>query len=502
MKLNSPLPQPLPKECAKAANIFKSFVDSSNNGLDGVIPRSVLENARGFAIFSIFKAGFLFSARAGSGVVIARTGDGSWSAPSAIGIAGVGFGGQAGAEMTDFLVVLNSHAAVRSFMAAGSLTLGGNMSLAVGPLGRNGEASGALNTSGKMAAMFSYSKTRGLFGGVSLEGSAIVERQDANALAYHSDVSARQLLSGSIDIPEWAQPLIRTLENCTGRPGGRHWVQDSANPFEQPADGYGGGNGYAFSGIASPGSDVPPSLKKNKKKSSFPPASWGSRKDEGSYFSNDAVANSRSSNAGRTRDPWDDEDDLYAPASPASRARASTTASFPMQFESDFQPDMDTQSKAHPHLTSTYSSDSSRTRASLDERPRSATFSGASHNRSFSSPSYGGKSASRGQNGNVDDSYANPFAPTIEDDDPFAPGQKPVLSYTARQELKRPLPRSEGVARAIAQYDFRAVQPGDLPFIKGDVITITEKTDNTDTWWKGRVNGKEGSFPANFVELV
>jgi lipid-binding SYLF domain-containing protein len=55
--------------------------------------------------------------------------------------------------MTDFLVVLNSRAAITSFMAAGSLTLGGNMSLALGPLGRHGEASGALNTNGKVAAM-------------------------------------------------------------------------------------------------------------------------------------------------------------------------------------------------------------------------------------------------------------------------------------------------------------------------------------------------------------
>lgn len=93
MKFNTPLPQSLSKECAKAAKIcayttlFKpsrtniilvqSFVDSRNNGLDGVIPRSVLQNARGFAIFTVAKAGFVFSARAGSGVVIAKLDDGS-----------------------------------------------------------------------------------------------------------------------------------------------------------------------------------------------------------------------------------------------------------------------------------------------------------------------------------------------------------------------------------------------------------------------------------------
>jgi len=95
MKFNNPLPQPLPKECEKAAKIcaqknpttiilltttsVKSFVDSTNTGLDGVIPRTILENAKGFAIFTIIKAGFVFSARAGSGIVIAKLDDGSES---------------------------------------------------------------------------------------------------------------------------------------------------------------------------------------------------------------------------------------------------------------------------------------------------------------------------------------------------------------------------------------------------------------------------------------
>lgn len=119
----------------------QSFVDQSNNGLDGVIPREVLENAKGFAIFTVFKAGFVFSARAGSGVVIAKLDNGSeqsdqpvrktglntqtffckaWSAPGAIGIAGIGLGSQAGAEMTDFLIVLNSRSVSLRYMDAGS----------------------------------------------------------------------------------------------------------------------------------------------------------------------------------------------------------------------------------------------------------------------------------------------------------------------------------------------------------------------------------------------
>ncbi|KAL7409587.1 hypothetical protein BDY24DRAFT_402762 [Mrakia frigida] len=270
MGFNSPVPVKLPDECRKATKILSSFLKGSNggNGLDKVIPRHVLESAKGFCIFTVVKAGFLVSARAGSGIVIARLPDGNWSAPSAIGTAGVGFGGQAGAEVTDFLIVLNSRSGVESFMSAGSLSLGGNMSLAVGPLGRNAEGSGNLSTKGKVAAMYSYSKTKGLFGGVSLEGSVIVERQDANRIAYQSPVTAKQLLSGVIPVPAFAEALIQRIESATGLPGGQTWVQDS--PLHSPAlddfagdrygsrgspssIGHGGGSSYGFPGIGSNG---------------------------------------------------------------------------------------------------------------------------------------------------------------------------------------------------------------------------------------------------------
>lgn len=117
-------------------------------------------------------------------------------------------------------------------MAAGSLTMGGNLSVAVGPLGRNAEGSGSLSTKGKAAAMFSYSKTKGLFGGVSIEGSVIVERQDANCQAYGENVSSKQLLGGIFARPEWSENLIDVLTHCTGVPGNRPWVEDSFGRFD------------------------------------------------------------------------------------------------------------------------------------------------------------------------------------------------------------------------------------------------------------------------------
>lgn len=97
-------------------------------GVDNIIPSDILSKAQGLAIFTVVKAGFLFSGRAGSGIVVARLEDGSWSAPSAIGTGGMGFGGQIGAEITDFVVVLNNHMAVKSFASGGNVTLGGNLS--------------------------------------------------------------------------------------------------------------------------------------------------------------------------------------------------------------------------------------------------------------------------------------------------------------------------------------------------------------------------------------
>jgi SH3 domain-containing YSC84-like protein 1 len=94
---------------------------------------------KGLAVITVFKAGFLGSGRFGSGIVVARLSDGTWSAPSAIGTLGGGFGGQIGFELTDFVFILNDYNAVKTFSQAASVTLGGNVSIAAGPVGRNAE---------------------------------------------------------------------------------------------------------------------------------------------------------------------------------------------------------------------------------------------------------------------------------------------------------------------------------------------------------------------------
>ncbi|KAI0467549.1 hypothetical protein F4859DRAFT_236948 [Xylaria cf. heliscus] len=213
MGINNPLPSSLAAECKKCGKILTSFVDPRQAfSPDKIIPPHILGNAKGLAILTVLKAGFLGSARFGSGLVVARLPDGSWSAPSAIVTAGGGFGGQIGFELTDFVFVLNDASAVKTFSQQGSITLGGNVSIAAGPVGRNAEAAGAASLK-SIAGIFSYSKTKGLFAGVSLEGSAIVERRDANEKLYGQRLTATQLLTGAVRPPSAAAPLLNVLNS-------------------------------------------------------------------------------------------------------------------------------------------------------------------------------------------------------------------------------------------------------------------------------------------------
>ncbi|KAI0509692.1 hypothetical protein F5B22DRAFT_615636 [Xylaria bambusicola] len=213
MGINNPLPSSMASECKKCGKILTSFIDPRQAfSPDKIIPPHILSNAKGLAILTVLKAGFLGSARFGSGLVVARLPDGSWSAPSAIVTAGGGFGGQIGFELTDFVFILNDASAVKTFSQQGSITLGGNVSIAAGPVGRNAEAAGAASLK-SIAGIFSYSRTKGLFAGVSLEGSAIVERRDANEKLYGQRLTAQQLLSGAVRPPPQAAPLLNVLNS-------------------------------------------------------------------------------------------------------------------------------------------------------------------------------------------------------------------------------------------------------------------------------------------------
>lgn len=185
----------------QAAAIIERFEAIPENA----IPPAVMRSARGLAILTVTKAGFIGSVRGGTGVVVRRLEKG-WSGPSAIGTGGVGFGFQAGAEVSEFVIVLNTPAAVDAFAKQSNVTLGGNLTVAAGPLGRSAEAGVGLQ-----AAVYSYSRSQGLFAGVSLEGTGIGTRNDLNDAYYKGRVSASEILSGKVQPPAGAGRLMAAL---------------------------------------------------------------------------------------------------------------------------------------------------------------------------------------------------------------------------------------------------------------------------------------------------
>ncbi|NXQ61303.1 SH3Y1 protein, partial [Anthoscopus minutus] len=211
--VNNPIPSNLKSEAKKAAKILREFTEiTSRNGPDKIIPPHVIAKAKGLAVLSVIKAGFLVTARGGSGIVLARLPNGTWSAPSAIGIAGLGGGFEIGIEVSDLVIILNHERAVEAFAKGGNLTLGGNLTVAIGPLGRNLEGDVALRSS---AAVYTYCKSRGLFAGVSLEGTCLIERKETNRKFYGQDIRASAILLGDVPFPAQADDLYEILASFT-----------------------------------------------------------------------------------------------------------------------------------------------------------------------------------------------------------------------------------------------------------------------------------------------
>ncbi|CAN0170977.1 unnamed protein product [Ascophyllum nodosum] len=209
--LNSPVTFDLVGEILKASNTLLNF--TSDNAIEGAdsIPRDLIAEAKGLAFITFFKLGLFVTARVGTGLVVARRRDGGWSAPSALGSAGVGWGFQIGGELTDVVIVLNTVAAVEAFTSTGQLSLGTELSLSVGPVGRTASTDVRAGDGGVTAA-FSYAHSKGIFIGVSVEAATVVTRKEANRDFYGMHISAKELLMGDFPPPKAAEPLYKALE--------------------------------------------------------------------------------------------------------------------------------------------------------------------------------------------------------------------------------------------------------------------------------------------------
>lgn len=160
------------------------------------IPPALLGGAHAIAIVpSVIKAGFLVGARFGRGVLVVRTPDGRWSRPVFLTLGGGSFGLQAGAQATDLVLVFRNQRSLNGFLAGkGKFTLGADASAAAGPVGRQ---VGAATDVGLSSEILTYSRSRGLFAGLSLEGAALALDWQANVAYYGKVLGPGEILGGA-----------------------------------------------------------------------------------------------------------------------------------------------------------------------------------------------------------------------------------------------------------------------------------------------------------------
>jgi lipid-binding SYLF domain-containing protein len=175
---------------AMAADVL----DELRTQRDDVIPERLLQRAYAVAVIpGVLKGAFIIGGRYGQGVVVVRDSRGRFSNPSFITLTGGSVGWQIGGQSTDVVLVFTTRRGVEG-LAGGKLTLGAGASVAAGPVGRQGEAAASLD-----AEVFSYSRNRGLFAGVSLEGTAIAIDNGANGRFYgRPGVLASEIMSGAV----------------------------------------------------------------------------------------------------------------------------------------------------------------------------------------------------------------------------------------------------------------------------------------------------------------
>lgn len=264
----------LEAEITKATLTLHNF--RTTNG-EEKIPRELLDIARGVVFLTIFKVGFMFTGRYGTGLVVAKLNDGTWSAPSAIMMTGLGWGLQIGAEITDVMLILSTDAAVEAFKSRAQVSVGAELGVSVGPIGRS---IGSDVTAGNKGAAhaFSYAHSKGLFFGASLEAAGIATRKDVNRDFYGEDVSTSALLSGEYPRPRAAEAMYRTLNEVMNE---TRMSSTQRRDYSRPYGGASESNSRLYSAVTS---DTPAQYNNETSNTAAPVNEFELEDSEGHYL--------------------------------------------------------------------------------------------------------------------------------------------------------------------------------------------------------------------------
>jgi lipid-binding SYLF domain-containing protein len=185
----------------------KVVLDQIMGAQDRTIPLNILRSATCVAVVpGMVKGAFVFGAQYGQGVVTCRTGHG-WSAPVFIRMAGGSFGFQIGGQSTDLILVAVNNRGFQDLLKS-KFKIGGDASAAAGPVGRAGQAS----TDWKMSAeLLSYSRNKGLFAGIDLDGTSVTQNRDDTEMYYGTPENFQNVLRGNVAVPPGAVPFVRDV---------------------------------------------------------------------------------------------------------------------------------------------------------------------------------------------------------------------------------------------------------------------------------------------------
>jgi len=185
----------------------RTVLNQIMNAQDRTIPMNVLQHATCVAVVpGLVKGAFILGAQYGQGVVTCRTGHG-WSAPVFIRMAGGSFGFQIGGQSTDLVLVAVNDKGMQDLLKS-KFKIGGDASAAAGPVGRAGEAS----TDWKMnAELLSYSRNKGIFAGIDLDGTSVTQNKDDTDTYYGAPHSFESILKGDVAVPPGAIDFVRDV---------------------------------------------------------------------------------------------------------------------------------------------------------------------------------------------------------------------------------------------------------------------------------------------------
>ena len=189
-----------------AANVVHEIMGMPEKG----VPEEVLEHAKCVAVVPhLVKGGFVFGGKGGKGVATCRTANG-WSAPAFITISGGNWGLQIGVEAVDLVMIIQNEKGMQKLLES-NFHLGGDASAAAGPVGRHAEA----GTDWKMdTEILTYSRAKGVFAGLTLEGASIRQDSDSRRAIYGSRVTTKALLMGKVPAPATAQPFLTAIRGA------------------------------------------------------------------------------------------------------------------------------------------------------------------------------------------------------------------------------------------------------------------------------------------------